>query len=140
MTISIGGKEREVKMKMLAVNVYRKLTGVNIAGRDHKRFTDIVGDGKDKEFDPDLFVSFLYAVLVNGCHPSTPDFTRDDVADWINLYDHTIVGKLSSLYMEEMTGKPVADILAQVETAKNPQAPLDGATPGTTTSELLTGV
>lgn len=139
-TINIGGKERPAKMKMLAVNIYRQLTGVNIAGRDYERFTDIVGDGKDKDFDPELFVSFLYAVLVNGCYPDKADFTRDDVADWINLYDRTITGKLYALYMEEMTGKQVTEILAQVEQEKNPEAPQAGATAGTTSSELLTAV
>jgi hypothetical protein len=107
-------------MKMLAVKLYRKLTGVNIAGRDYKRFTDIIGDG-DKEFDPDLFIAFLYAVLVNGCHPQEPDFTVDDVSDWVNLYDREITAKMVALYFEEMTGKTAGEIIEQVE--KNLPAP-----------------
>lgn len=138
-SINIGGKDRPVKMKMLAVNEYRKLTGINIAGRDFERFTDIIGDGIDKEFDPELFVSFIYALLVNGCYPDKPDFTRDDVADWINLYDRTLIGKLHTVYMEEMTGKPQEQILSMIQEAKNQSAPLDGAMTGTSTSASPTG-
>lgn len=130
-------------MKMLAVKVYRQLTGVNIAGRDFGRFTDIVGDGQDKEFNPELFVAFLYAVLVNGCHPETPDFTADDVADWLNLYDRGITEKLSLLYLQEMTGKTSQELEEAIshfkETEKNGQAPeTNGATSGATTKSLPT--
>ena len=139
MTINIGGKERTIRMKMLAVKTYRKLTGINIAGKDYQRFTDIIGDGQ-KEFDPDLFVAFLYSVLVNGCHPQEPDFTLEDVADWVNLYDKNITAKLAVLYLEEMTGKTAEQIQAIIGEEKNPVAPQDGAMTGTTSSELLTAV
>lgn len=140
MTITIGGKERPIRMKMLAVKTYRKLTGVNIAGKDYGRFTDIVGDG-EKEFDPDLFVAFLYSVLVNGCYPAEPDFTIEDVADWVNLYDRHITARLAALYLQEMTGKTTEEINSLIgdDERKNPSAP-EGAMNGTTSSELLTAV
>ncbi len=140
LTINIGGKERPIKMKMLAVKTYRKLTGVNIAGKDYTRLTDIIGD-KEKEFDPDLFVAFLYSVLANGCHPAEPDFTLEDVADWVNLYDRQITAKLAALYLQEMTGKTTDEINSLIGESerKNPPAP-EGAMSGTTSNELLTAV
>lgn len=148
LTINIGGKERPAKMKMLAVKIYRGLTGINIAGRDIRRFTDVVGHNADpakgiegKDFDPDLFIAFLYAVLVNGCHPEPPDFTIDDVGDWINLYDKKVTAQLVALYMEEMTGKKATELLDFIE--KNQPAPESGAasgnSSGTTSSESPTG-
>lgn len=139
--INIGGKERPAKMKMMAVNVYRQLTGgVNIAGKDYERFTDITGDGRDKEFNPELFIFFLFAVLKNGCYPQEADFTVDDVADWVNLSDRTLAGKLTTLYMEEMTGKTSEELTKMIDgLKKNQTAPQDGATPGETSSVLPTG-
>ncbi|HQQ81942.1 MAG TPA: hypothetical protein PK059_02075 [Cyclobacteriaceae bacterium] len=133
MTIEIGGKERPVSMKMLAVREYKKLTGFNLAGGSHT-FADIIGDGKEKEFNPDLFIAFLYCVLVNGCHPDKPDFDLDAVANWMNMYDRTLSGKLMNLYLEEMTGKSAEEVLDEVKKKMKEPEP----SPGTTSSALPT--
>lgn len=120
---------------MGAVEQYKNLTGINIAGRDFTRFTDIIGDGQGgKDFDPELFISFLYCVLADGCYPNEPDFTRKDVAHWIRLYDRTIAGKMLTLYMEDMTGKAQDELLKQIDEGKNLEAPQAGATSGPTSS------
>lgn len=142
-TIELGGKTRPIKMKMLAVKEYRKLTGKNLAGGDAD-FIEIMGDKKTGvEFNPDYFVAFLFAVLKDGAHPEVIDFTVDDVASWVNLYDKTLVGQLFELYMEEMTGKTAEEILKEIEqNKKNLPAPQDGASDGVgmMSSDLLTAV
>lgn len=145
-SINIGGKERPVRMRMLAVRHFQKLTGKNIAG-GKVSFTEIFGgkyqddDGNtiDQEFNPELFVNFLFAVLADGMHPEKPDFTVDDVSAWVSLYDKTLVPILFDMWMEYMTGLSKEEWMKLAE--KNLKAPQDGAATslsGQTSSEQPT--
>lgn len=118
--VTLGGRTFTLSMKMLAVRKYKEMTGLNLAGGSHS-INDILGWGEGKEFDPDLFCKFIYCCMVNGMHPAKPDFTFDDVCNWIAVYDHNIASVAFTVYMTEMTGKTMEQIKDELE--KNLTAP-----------------
>ncbi|MBS1978327.1 MAG: hypothetical protein JST46_13205 [Bacteroidetes bacterium] len=129
-TVNLGGKERPISMRMIAVKEFNKLTGHNLAGRFN--FFDVVGspDG-EKELNPDLFVAFTYCVLKDAAKDSQEEFSLEDVASWIELHDRELGTQLFRLFVESKTGKTLEEALKQ-EIEKNLQAPESGAqSPGT---------
>lgn len=131
MTIHIGGKDREVQLRFLAVRKFKQLTGVNLSS-GKVNFFEFIGQGND--IDPDRLVSFLYAVLCDGAHPNKPDFDEDDVASWITVYDKTLIPSLFELWAMSVTGKTKEELVAVVEKleVKNQPAPEHGAIQTTT--------
>lgn len=139
MVLTIGGAQREARMRFLAIRKFRELTGKNLAG-GKTTFFDIIG--KDGETDPDLLVAFIYSVLYDGAHPAKPDFTVDDVASWLTIYDRELVGQLFEIWMLDMTGKTKEELVEFYKgLEKNRPAPPSGANSnGESLSEPLTAV
>lgn len=143
MNVVIGGKERNISMRMRAVSEYRKLTGgLNLLGGKHT-IVDILGWKKGTEFDPDLFCKFLFACLIDGAHPEKVDFTLEDVYSWVTVYDKNIALVCWMVFMRETTGKTeeeVNEMVKVISESPNPEAPItDGAKlNGETLKELPT--
>lgn len=119
MTIKINDKEYPLVMNMLAVKKYKQLTGKNLIAQNS--LTDILGSEKEgKDFDAELFVSFIYSCMVNGSHPNPLDLSIDDVAAKINLNDADLAYSVSNVWSVGQTGKTVDQLQ---EIVKNQSAP-----------------
>ena len=125
-TVTLGGKERKISMRFIAVREFKKLTGQNLAG-GKLSFTELVRtEGSD--FDPELFLAFLWSVLLDGAHPQKPDYTMDDLASWVECSDNKLMAQLFELWMTSMTGKSTEEIAAALaDMSKNLPAPESGA-------------
>lgn len=123
MTVHLGEKDRAVSMRFIAVREFHRLTGRYLGKTG---FTDIFGNDASydekgnvtleaKEFNPELFLAFLWSILLDGGHPEKPDYTIDDVASWVTIYNYELQGQLFELWMTYMTGKSKEEVRQAIE-------------------------
>lgn len=142
MDVTIEGTKYPIKMNMLAIREYKKLTGKNLIGQ--KALGDIFGDktgGVVGDFDAGLFTSFLYVLLLNGAFPDPPKYTLDELANVISFSDGLLGKAMTICWVMAQTGQSQEEVEKNLEeAAKNRRAPQDGETTlnGNKSSDLLT--
>lgn len=140
MTVSIEGTEYPIKMNMLAIREYKKLTGKNLIGQ--KALEEIFGSrtsGVVGDFDADLFVTFLHVLLVNGAYPEPPKYTVDQLANVVSFSDGKLGLAMTTCWVMSQTGQTQKEVEDRLEeAAKNRRAPLAGekTLSGSKSSEL----
>jgi hypothetical protein len=128
MEVTIEGTKYPIKMNMLAIREYKRLTGKNIIGQ--KALEDIFGSiagGVVGDFDAGLFVTFLYVLLVNGSYPDPPKYSIDELANIISFSDGLLGKAMTACWLMGQTGQSQDQVEKQMEeAAKNRLSPLDG--------------
>lgn len=142
MDVTIEGTKYPIKMNMLAIREYKKLTGKNLIGQ--KALGEIFGGnagGVVGDFDAGLFTSFLYVLLLNGAFPDKPKHTLDELANVISFSDSALAKAMTICWVSSQTGEMSQEVEKNMEEAiKNRKAPLAGETTlnGIKSSDLLT--
>lgn len=95
-TITIGGKQRPVLFKLKAIKVYQQLTGKNLLKED-------LGKLLTEELDVEKITALVYSALVCGAFPNQPDFTLDEVENWMGL-DTDIFKEVVEAYLDFIPG------------------------------------
>lgn len=128
MEVTIEGTTYPIKMNMLAIREYKKLTGKNLIGK--KALEEIFGSSKDAgggDFDADLFLNFLYVLLVNGAYPEAPNITIDQLANIVSFSDVKLAKMITICWISSQTGQNPEELSKDLEeTVKNRQSPQDG--------------
>lgn len=97
---------------MLACRAFQKATGKNLLADNC--LGDIFGDGKEKEFNADLYLNYLYACIIDGLYPAPCAIAIDDVAVAIAASDFKLQSDTIKFYVAEkngMTQEEVEDLL-----------------------------
>lgn len=105
---------------MLACRIFQKQTGKNLLS-DHC-LGDIFGDGKEKEFNADLYLNYLHACIADGLYPEQCAVTLDDVAVAIAASDYKLQSDTIKFYVAEKNGiteQEVDDLLKKNKEATN---------------------
>ena len=94
-TIDIGGKVRPILFRLQAIKIYQQLTGKNLLKEDLAKLLE--------DLEAEKISALVYAALVCGSHPTKPDFTIDDVENWLGL-DVAIFKEVIQAYMDFIPG------------------------------------
>lgn len=113
-TILIGGKQRPILFKLKAVKLYQQLTGKNLLKEN-------LGTMLTQELEADKITALVYSALVCGCYPAQPDFSLEDVENWLGL-DMPIFQEIIQAYIDFIPGaRETSTALSQQ--SPNQQAP-----------------
>ncbi len=117
-------------MRMRSLKEYRKLTGKNLLNK--ASMEEIYGDGKELEFNAELFIAFVYSLLIDGAYPGKFELTIDDVAGSLKANDSALARNLMIVYVSDVTGKTIEEADEALEKAKESEKNLPALTEGLT--------
>lgn len=102
MTLTIKGKEYQLRLRMLAARNFEKTTGKSLF--QNSAIEDIFGNSKDKAFNSDLFCEFCLACIQDGSYPEKVDLNTEDIAASLSINDTALASNMVRFISKEKYG------------------------------------